>query len=105
MRSNLPIESLSVASPVSTRIEAAVNQLLAEKKPLTRRSIAELAGCQVRTVSAYKHLWKAHAPEYANAKPANERVQERLPFEKRVAELESCDVTSMKSEQLQSYSE
>lgn len=87
----------------ASRIEKAVAKLLAEKKTLTRRAIAEIAGCQIRTVSIYKDLWRDNAPDYRNTpNPVESPVIQRLTVEEKVEELESLDIANLDIESLNS---
>lgn len=52
---------------IAFRISAAVKKLVEEGKPITRKAIAEIAGCQLRTVSLYKSIWKEYAPAFQNS--------------------------------------
>lgn len=48
---------------MSTRdsIQAAYQALVRESKPITRRALAELANCDVRTISKHKDIWNPNA--------------------------------------------
>lgn len=89
---------------MAIRIAEAVNKLLAENKPVTRKAIAEIAGCQIRTVSLYKSIWKGSAPPYRNTpQPIKKPLIERKPFEAIIHELESLDFTGMDHKTLESH--
>jgi hypothetical protein len=64
------LESTVIGTPkrLSTRdrIADACAFLVRTGEPITRRAIAEIADCDIRTVSMYKELWSDYAPAYVN---------------------------------------
>lgn len=60
-------------------IKTAYAQLLQERRPITRRAIADIAGCDMRTVSKHKDVWSEHAAFSFNVRlPASELLSVKL---------------------------
>lgn len=67
---------------IRQRIRVACEELIASGKPVTRRQIALIVGCDPRTVSTHKDVWKPYVEEIsAPNQPAShfrKMFQERL---------------------------
>lgn len=92
-------------SSVADRISAAVGKLIAENKPVTRKAIAELAGCQLRTVSMYKSIWKDSAPPFINSPQSltSPFTKNQRFFEQIIDHLEKEDLQTMELPTLEAH--